>query len=189
MGQEVGRLVLADRDDQPRALRKGAGGRRSRRAAASGLGGSAAGRLGRIGGGGDVAADPEDAGADLGVLLEARRAPGRRRSSRPRRRAREPSRRARRRAARPTPRAGGSRGRRARRRSRWGRGRGPGRRPPCRSSASRCRAPAISTGWTSPLNTLAKAPSTSPPRRRSKAWRTPTKRPFLHSVGDRIWAG
>src|SRR4051812_5403140 len=44
-----------------------------------------------------------------------------------------------------------------------------------RSSASRCSALAISTGCTSPLNTLAKVPSTMPPRRRSKRCRTPTK--------------
>src|SRR3954470_18844176 len=43
------------------------------------------------------------------------------------------------------------------------------------SSVSRWSAPAISTGWTSPLNTLANAPSTKPPSRRSNRCRTPTE--------------
>src|SRR5882757_3093607 len=43
-----------------------------------------------------------------------------------------------------------------------------------RSSSSRWRALAISTGWTSALKALAKAPLTMPSSRRSKRWRTPT---------------
>src|SRR5262245_6233431 len=56
-------------------------------------------------------------------------------------------------------------------------------RPPARialcASASRCMALRISTGWTTPLNTLAKAPSTRPSKRFSKRCRTLTAGPSI----------
>src|SRR6185437_11370215 len=47
-------------------------------------------------------------------------------------------------------------------------------------SHSRCSAPAISTGWTSDLKTLAKVPLTRPSRRCSNFFRTPMGHLLLH---------
>ena len=47
------------------------------------------------------------------------------------------------------------------------------------ASASRCMALRISTGWTTPLNTLAKAPSTRPSKRFSKRCSTLTASPSV----------
>src|ERR671912_1168915 len=55
------------------------------------------------------------------------------------------------------------------------------------SAASRCRAAATSTGWTTPPKTRAKAPSTRPSSRRSKRWSTPTPVPL--PCGRRSYPG
>src|SRR4051812_14666790 len=54
-------------------------------------------------------------------------------------------------------------------------------------SHSRCSAPAISTGWTSDLNTLAKVPFTKPSRRCSNFLSTPTM--HLLPQGPAVVAG
>src|SRR5262245_41509859 len=63
-------------------------------------------------------------------------------------------------------------------------------RPPARialcASASLCMALRISTGWTTPLNTLAKAPSTRPSNRFSKRCSTLTASPSVRPWADLV---